>query len=550
MDSGDLLRTAHEAFDRRDWPAARDAFLEAQAAGPLSGADIERLGDCVWWLGEFRRAVSLYEEAHHLYLREGKPRQAAMVAFAIAGLSFMRGDAALGSGWMSRGARLLEAEPPGAEHGYLLFMELGGSLEGGDLPAAIDQARQLQEIGRRFSDANLLALGILCEGQALLKQGACKEGMRLLDEAMLAAVSDRLAPEWAGNIYCQLMVACNELGDLERARAWTEATVRWCESMPAAGPFFGVCRVHRAQLFQMQGAWQMAESEAADVCRELADFDLATVAEGQYQVGEVRRLRGDLRGAEEAYRQSHALGRDPQPGLALLRLAQDRIDEAHTAIQTALDAASKDEPRRAWLWGAAVEISLAARRLDLARVACDQLSAAAATFETSALSAAAEQARGAVLLREGRAREALPVLRSACLRWQRLGAPYETARVRTLLATAYEALGDMSATALELEAAEQVFRSLGAAVDLRALAQRRGPKPEVDGGLTQRELEVLALVSSGQTNRGIAESLTISEKTVARHLTNIYGKLGVSSRTEAVRFALERGLGQGIRRTS
>lgn len=511
-----------------------------------------KLGDCVWWLGEFRRAESLYEEAHHLYLQENRPRDAAMSALALAGLAFMRGEMAFGSGWMGRGTRLLEGQPAGREHGYILFMDVSGSLQSGDFAAATDQARRLQEVGRTHGDPNLVALGILCEGQALLKQGSFKEGMRLLDEAMLAAVSDKLDPEWAGNIYCQLMVACHELGDLERARAWTQATVSWCESLPAAGPFLGVCRVHRAQILHIQGEWSRAEVEAARVCKELADFDLGTVAEGYYQLGEVRRLRGDLAGAEEAFRQSHAVGRDPQPGLALLRLGQNRIEEAVSSIHSALSTGPQDALRRAWLCAACVEISLAAGLLDAARLSCDELQAAAENFESSVLSACAAQGDGAVLLHEGKPEQAVRSLRLAGLRWQKLGAPYESARVRVLLAQAYEAVGDRSAANLELDAAEQVFQSLGAKPDVvMVTALRQGPHTRQPGGLTKRELEILALVSSGQTNRAIAEALTLSEKTVARHLTNIYSKLGLSSRTEAARFAFEHGLtGRPIRRMS
>jgi DNA-binding NarL/FixJ family response regulator len=563
MDSDSLVRDAREAFARRDWVAARDAFV---AVGALAGDDVYKLGDCVWWLGEFRRAESLYEEAHRLYMQERKPSEAAMCALGLAGLAFMRGDEAIGSGWMSRAMRLMEDLPAGAVHGYVLFMEVSGSLQGGDLDAAIGQARRLQEAGRTFSDPNLVALGVLSEGQALLKQGSFSAGMRLLDEAMIAAVSDELAPEWAGNIYCQLMVACNELGDVGRAREWTQATVRWCESLPAAGPFMGICRAHRAQLFRLQGDWELAEREAAQVCEELAGFDLGTVAEGYYQIGEVRRLRGDLAGAEEAFKQAHAYGREPQPGLALLRLAQGRIDEALVSIQTALTTGPQDPLHRAWLCIACAEASLAAGRVDAARMAGDELRAAATTFQSSVFKAAADQVDGAVLVTEGALEEGLQSLRSACVRWQQLSAPYETARVRVLLARAYAALGDGSSAALELDAASQVFQSLGAMVDLHSIEMQRDERQGADPGahpgahtaghqgaahgLTGRELEVLALVSAGQSNRGIAEALTISEKTVARHLTNIYGKLGLSSRTEAVRYAFEQGLSGDIRKTS
>jgi DNA-binding NarL/FixJ family response regulator len=460
---------------------------------------------------------------------------------AMAGFLFMRGEAAAGSGWLSRALRLLNDQPECAEHGYALFMDLEGALGAGDFAAAIDTARRMQEIGRRFADPSLTALGVAGEGRALIKQGLVSDGIALLDEAMLAALSDELDPGWAGNIYCQLMRACYELSDLRRAGEWTQATARWCESLPAAGPFMGVCRVHRAQIFQVHGAWEQAEREAARACEDLADFDLGTVAEGAYQVAEVRRLRGDLSGAEQAFRQAHALGRDPQPGLALLRLAQGHIGAASASIRAALAAEGRDRLARARLCAAQVEIALAAGEIEAARLASDELEETAIIYRSSGLEAAAPTARGAVLLAEGRPAEALQALRLACLRWQRLTAPYEAARVRLLLARAYDALGNQDAAALELDAAEAVFTRLGATLDAKRVAHLRGRTP-LPGGLTEREAEVLALVAAAKTNKEIAASLFISEKTVARHLSNIFTKLGLPSRTAAAAYAFEHGL--------
>jgi len=537
----ELLQAARAAFGRRDWLGARDAFNAARARGMLTADDLFALGDSVWWLGSFREAEGCYEEAYRRYLQEARPLQGAMAALALAEFLFMRGEAAAGSGWMSRALRLLNDQPESAEHGYALFMDVEGALGAGDFAAAIDTARRMQDIGRRFADPSLTALGVAGEGRALIKQGQVRDGIALLDEAMLAALSDELDPGWAGNIYCQLMRACYELSDLRRAGEWTQATARWCERLPAAGPFMGVCRVHRAQVFQVHGAWEQAEREAARACEDLANFDLGTVAEGSYQVGEVRRLRGDLAGAEQAFRRAHALGRDPQPGLALLRLAQGRVDAAAASIRAALAAESRDRLARARLCAAQVEIALEAGVIEAARRASAELEETATIYRSSGLEAAAPQARGAVLLADGRPAEALQALRLACLRWQRLNAPYEAARVRLLLARAYDALGNQDAAALELDAAEAVFTRLGATLDAKRVAQlrRRTPLP---GGLTEREAEVLALVAAGKTNREIAASLCISEKTVARHLSNIFTKLGLPTRTAAAAYAFEHGL--------
>ena len=540
-DALELLDGARAAFARRDWIRASEGFKAARERGPLSADDTYALGDAVWWLGSFREAEGCYEAAYRLYLHEARPQRAAMCALVIAGFLFMRGEEAAGSGWMSRALRLLQDQPECAEHGYLLYMELEGTLGACDFEAAIERARQMQAIGRRFADPSLAALGLAGEARALIKLGRVNEGIALFDEAMLAALGDGLDPTWAGAIYCQVMRACYDLSDLRRAGEWTQATARWCESLPAAGPFMGVCRVHRAQVFQAHGAWAEAEREAARVCVELADFDRGTVAEGQYQLGEVRRLRGDLAGAEAAFRQAHELGRDPQPGLALLRLAQGRVDAASASIRAALAAAQGDRLTRARLCAAQVEIALEAGEVQVARLACEELEETAASYRSSGLEAAAPQARGAALLVEGKPEEALQSLRAACLLWQRLNAPYEVARVRVLLARTYEALGDAEVAALELDAAEAVFARLGARPDAKRVAELRR-RPALPGGLSEREAEVLRLVAGGCTNREIAAKLVISEKTVARHLSNIFTKLGLPTRTAAAAYAFERGL--------
>jgi DNA-binding NarL/FixJ family response regulator len=540
-DPAGLLQDARDAFARRDWVRARAAFETARARATLSSDDTYAAADAAWWLGLIDEALAAYEDAYHLYLREHRPRKAANSALGIGYTLALRGDGAIGSGWMSRAVRLLEGEAESVEHGYLVFIEIETALGAGELESAIVRSRDLQEMGRRFADPTLTALGVVGEGRALIKRGQVSRGLALLDEGMLAAVSEEMDPSWAGNIYCSLMIACHELADVRRAAEWTQATARWCESMPAAGPFMGICRVHRAQILQLQGGWDDAEREAIRVCAELAHFDVGTVAEAHYQLGEVCRLRGRLAAAEDAYRHAHAMGRDPQPGLALLRLAQGRAAAAAASIQTALAGEARNRLVRARLCAAQVEIALAAGEMDVARRAGDELEEIAGVYGSSGFEAAALQARGAILLAEGQATAALQTLRAACLRWQRLNAPYETARVRVLLARLYEALGDRDAAALELDAAAAVFDRLGARLDARTVAELRD-RPLLPGDLTEREVEVLAEVAAGKSNREIAGALFISEKTVARHLANIFAKLGLSSRTAAAAYAIEHGL--------
>ena len=540
-EAGEVLEAARDAYRRRDWAAARERFAAARAAGELAAADLDALADAAWWLGDVEEASAVLEEAYRRHLEARNPGPAAMAAIGIAVNHLLRGDGVVGSGWLGRAQRALQGQPERAEHGYLLYLELEGAL-GEDDPATVTAtARRVRDIGRRHADPNLVAAGDLFEGRALVKSGRVADGMALLDEAMLAVLSGQLGPEWAGNIYCHLMAAFSELADVRRAAEWTEATGRWLAGLPPAVLFTGICRVHRSQVLQRKGAWAQAEREADLVCQDLDGLHVAGAAEGHYQLGELRRLRGDLAGAEEAYRQAHRLGRDPQPGLALLRLAQGRTVTAAASIRAALTAVTADRLARAWLCAAQVEIALAAGDQGTAGRACDELGRTASTYGSSGLEAGALQARGAVLLAEGRPDAALPTLRAACRRWQELDAPYDAARVRVLLARAYRALGDADAAERELEEAGAVFARLGASLDAGRVAALRG-RPARPGGLTGREAEVLALVASGRTNREIAEALVLSHKTVARHLSNIFAKLEVSSRTQAAAYAFEHGL--------
>jgi DNA-binding NarL/FixJ family response regulator len=538
---GEVLEAARDAYRRHDWAGAREGFLAARAAGELAAADLDALADAAWWLGEAEEASAVLEAAYRRHLDEGRPGGAAMAAVGVAVNHLLRGDGVVGSGWLGRARRLVRDQPEGAEHGYLLYLELEGALGGDDPATVVETARRVREIGRRHADPNLVAAGDLFEGRVLVRQGRMAEGMALLGEAMLAVLSGELRPEYAGNVYCHLMAAFSELADVRRAAEWTEATGRWLATLPAAVLFTGVCRVHRSQVLQRKGAWAQAEREAALVCQDLADLHVEGAAEGHYQLGELRRLRGDLEGAEAAYLQAHALGRDPQPGLALLRLAQGRAATAAASIRAALTAATSDRLARAWLCAAQVEVALAAGDLEAAGRASDELDRTAATYGSSGLEAAALQARGAVLLAGGRPEAALPTLRAACRRWQELDAPYDAARVRLLLSRAYRALGDADAAGRELDAAGAVFERLGATPDVDRVAALRG-RPSLPAGLTGREAEVLALVAAGRTNREIAEQLVLSHKTVARHLSNIFAKLEVTSRTQAAAYAFQHGL--------
>ncbi|MCW2631792.1 MAG: LuxR family transcriptional regulator, partial [Pseudonocardia sp.] len=374
-----------------------------------------------------------------------------------------------------------------------------------------------------------------------IKNGRVAEGLALLDEAMVSVLADELPPEMAGNIYCNVIAACHELADYRRMRQWTEATESWLTTMPVAVVFAGICRVHRAQLAQVSGDWERSEREAAQVCVDLAHMLNAAAAEGHYQVGEINRLRGDLAAAEAAYQRAHRLGRDPQPGLALLRVAQQRAAAALSSIQSALIVQPTNRLARARLLAAQVGIALAADDPAVARKGSAELDGIAEAFASPGLRAAAEHARGAVLLAEGHVAEAVPVLMGACRAWQEIGAPYECAQVRLLLCVAYRGLDDADSAELERAAAADAFAELGATPDAATIAAMRHPTAR-PGGLTEREVEVLACVAAGRSNKEIAATLVISDKTVQRHLANIFTKLDLGSRTAAAAYAFEHGL--------
>lgn len=531
----DELERARESFRQRDWQAAYDGFGRCDA---LSGDDHDARAESAWWLGRTAEAIDAYGEAYQFHVQAGAPPRAALSAFMLAVHTRLKGDAAQSDGWMARAQRLLADVPEGAAHGYPLYLQIAGLMGSGDLEAATESALRMQDLGRRHGDATLIAIGVFFEGRSQIKQGNVKEGLALLDEAMLAALSDSLRPFWTGAIYCGLMDACHELVDLRRASEWTEATRRWCAPLPLATLYPGICRVHRAQVLQVHGAWEQAEDEAAGACRDLVGVDVFAVADGYYEIGQIRRLRGDVAGAETAYTRAHDLGRDPQPGLALLRLAQGRIDAASHSIAAALAGATGSRLERAPLHDAQAQIALAAGDLDLADRAAALLAETAAAFDSPGLEAAAHRCTGATVLARGDASSALPSLRLAVQLWQELDAPYEAARTRVLLGVAYRAVGDDDAGDRECAAARASFERLGAAADLQALDQGSA----LPCGLTEREAEVIRLVASGKSNRAIAADLYLSEKTVARHLSNIFAKVGVASRSGATAFAFSSGL--------
>jgi len=536
------LEQGRLAVARREWRDAHAALTAASRSKPLGTEDLWWLALASYLIGNEEDFVEALREAHQRSLEAGESLEAVRAAFWMGEHFAGRGDIARATGWFGRAARVVEErKAEGAARGYVLLPLAHRQIMEGDYEASALTARNAAEIGRRCKEDDLTALSVHVEGRALLRLGRPEEGLPLLDEAMVAVANDELTPVATGLIYCSVLGACREIHDLRRAVEWTSALTEWCEQQPDMVAYTGPCRTSRAEILQRRGEWSQAVEEAR-LAQERYELGSKPGSAGPalYLQGEVHRLRGELAAAEDAYRQASLGGREPLPGLALMRLAQGRKDAAAALLRRAL--AEKSEPlRRADLLPAYVQVLIELDEAEGAREAAAELGETARRWGGRALAAVAAQARGAALLASGEPEQALGVLRKACDEWQALDAPYDAATARVLLGRACRALDDEDGADLELRAARATFERLGAATELAVLGRDR-PVSGSHHGLTPRERQVLGWLATGRTNRDIAKGLSISEKTVARHVANIFQKLGLSSRAAATAYAYEHDL--------
>ncbi|MFD9032172.1 response regulator transcription factor [Streptomyces sp. NPDC059567] len=571
VEEAPVVERARDAAARESWAEVyvllREADLHPSVA--LGPDDLDLLADAAWWAGHVDESVAARLRAHAGYVAAGDHRGAGQVAWWLHFEYRCLGRPAAAAGWLHRSRHHLEDVPDCPEQCFLAWTDAEEAQEHHDPEAALAAARRMELLARDSGSPDLIALSRQAHAAILLANGRREEGLALLDDAMCSVTAGELSGMFTGWLFCLALTQCMEAADFGRAVEWTDAAMVWCEvpwsqhvrppgpggedegaaaepaaPEPAAGspgtpdnPFRGLCRIHHVEVLDLLGAWTLAEAEAERVCSEVAVDSLDIAAGAYYAAGEIRRRQGRLDEAAVSYGHAHELGRIPQPGLALLRLAQGKADAAVTGLKLALACQSDpshDLLGKARLLAAQTEVALAVGDPDTAAEAVAELAALAA--EAPLLSAMADTASGALAL--ARNESALRPLRRALAGWLALRVPYEAAQVRMLLAAADRAAGDEEAARLELAAARAAFERLGAMPDARrAAALLSGRHRPLPGGLTGREAEVLRLVAEGGTNRDIAQALVISEHTVARHLNNIFAKLGVTSRTAATAYA-------------
>jgi len=538
------LDQARECYRRQAWADAYDAYRAIDHVVPLAIEDLERLAESAHILGRGDDAVGFLQRVYEVHARDGATGRAVRTAFYLWHALVAAGAFARAGGWIARAWRLTESEPDCAELGYLLIPDAERRVGEGDFAGAFATASRMVDLAGRIGDRDLIAIAAHIQGRARIKQGRVVDGLALLDEALVEVTAGATSAGVTSWIYCSVIDACHELHELRRAREWAVALNAWCDARPQyTGAFSAVCRIHRAELLVLDGSWPDAVREAQLACDQLTQgYGEVMAGLAHYQLAEVYRLRGDLAAAAGAYHTASRYGGRTQPGLALLWLTQGKVDVSAAAIRRALTETAHPL-ERSRLMPAYVEIMLAASDLAAARSAAGELDGIATMYGTAGLQARSAYARGSVDLADDAPDAALPALRRAWQQWCELDVPYEAARTRVLIGLACRALHDEDSAGMELDAARRAFVQLGAGPDtarVQALIGSAGTGHAA--GLSPRELDVLRLVAAGKSNQLIAAELVISERTVERHMSNIFGKLGVGSRTAAAAYAFTHGI--------
>jgi DNA-binding NarL/FixJ family response regulator len=528
----DDLVAARDAYARGDWRAAYDHFGRAVKAAELSTDDLSSFGMAAWRLGHGRESIRLSEEAFNRLVAENDTKTAAMKAADVALQWLNGGDQTITRVWVNRARRLLESSPEDEAFAYLLYVDSQIALIEGQFDAGVQRAEELVEFVSRRNSPGLTALGLTASGLSKLPFARTSEALAELDEAMMPVLAGQVPVDWAGDIYCAVIHECYRLGDMSRMKTWTTAMDKWREGPDVAASWYGTtCEIHKWQLLSATADYRELEQRLVDALSVIEDFHVGTSGEGHYELGDIRRRMGDVDGARAAFAKAREIGFEPLPGEALLKCQLGDDAAAWSDLQMRFDA-EEDEISRIRFLPAAIEISLARNRVDEADRCCRMLEEGAEKFDSPGFRAWAKHARGAVLVKQGSPAEALPFLQDALRRYRSTQRRYEMAQVYEWMSRAHEATGQSADAADDRANAESIYRQLGA-------KQTQATNAEVPGGLTKREVEVLALIAAGASNRDVAKQLFISEKTVGRHLANIFVKLDVSSRTAAAAWAHE-----------
>lgn len=536
------LERARLAAREATWEQAYECFRDAADPSRLTPEDLEAWADAAWWTSRLDDSIAIRQRAYRGYAHLGDDRRAAHTAwFLHCDYLLFKGNATVASGWLRRAERHLAAQSECVEHGYLALTQAETAFARGEAAEAVARAEHALALGQRFREPNLATMAIQTLGRFRIAAGELDEGIALLDDAMCSVLAGELHPLFTGWVFCSVLSACFDVADLKRAAEWSAAAVAWCESLAMTTPYHGLCRVYWVEVMTLQGALAAAEAEGLRATEELQGLEPHVAGEAFYAVGEIRRRRGDFTAAEAAFRRAHELGRDPAPGLALLRLAQGRPQDAAPLLPPVADVAGPPLTRSRLLL-AHVDVALAAGDLAAGRAASQELDTLARRAPRSVVQATALAARAALLLAAGDFAGALGAAAQAGALWQDLKMPYEAALSRVLSGEARQRLGQREEARLELEAARGLFRRLGARRDGRRVTTLLGGPQPRPAGLSAREAEVLRLIAAGKTNRQIAAALALSQHTVSRHLQNIFAKLGVSSRAAATAFAFEHDL--------